>query len=109
MRRGRRLVGYTRRQVCGECGAECQVTIEPGERATWDYPGSPPAVGAWGCKHAEAMLGEWAPEALMREAVDRQVEAAEAAVEAAIDRLREDSGREGDGRRHGTRGDRWDE
>lgn len=109
-RRGGELVGYTQRRTCGICGAVGHVTYEPGEPRTWDYPGSAPAVGAWGCAHAEAMLGEWGPDALLAEAADRQAEAWETAAEAAVDRWREEGrGARGDGRRQGARGDRWDD
>ena len=110
MRRGGRLVGYTQRRVCGECGAVGQVTYEPGEPVTWDYPGSAAVAYGAGCAHAANGQGEWACAALLQEAEDRQVEAAEAEVEAAIDRMREEGGRQGNRRLwDGTRGDRWDD
>lgn len=108
MRRKGQLVGYTYRRTCGVCGVVGEVTVELGERATWWEPGCGPSVGARGCFHANVMIGEWAPGALLREAAEREAEAGEAAVEAAIDREREE-GRRGDGRRRGARGDRWDE
>ncbi len=41
------------------CGAWLTVTIDPPEKRTWNYPGSPASIaGVEGCEHAEELSGE---------------------------------------------------
>ena len=80
-----------------ECQSILTLTVYPGRRGTYQDPAEGPEVSATGCKHVDDASGwEWRrpggiEETLWALVEDRTAESRETAIEAAIERRREDA------------------
>lgn len=64
-----------------ECEKDITVRWYPGERQTYDYPGSPPWWECWGCEHAERYPLPLEYETRIEEESRRQFDELEAAYQ----------------------------